>query len=206
MIYSNLLNCGKDKTGTSSVKCSVWIVCFSFRTLSSCVCVFLHRFHEALTLCKSAGTEADWAELGKACLVHMEVDLAIQVYRMSGNVGMVLSLQSIQVQIKWFIHSGVSQPRAPFLSPYLSVSLSVQGIEDMNLLAGHLAMFLGEYNLAQDLYLSSNSPITALEVCLTGCFCFIYAFSCVKWVSGSKSRYYMWANAKWYSCDEDRCF
>uniref|UniRef100_A0A4W6BS64 WD repeat domain 19 n=1 Tax=Lates calcarifer TaxID=8187 RepID=A0A4W6BS64_LATCA len=87
-----------------------------------------------LDLCKSAGSDADWAELGKACLVHMEVELAIQVYRMSGNVGMVLSLQSIQ------------------------------GTEDMNLLAGHLAMFLGDYNLAQDLYLSSNCPIAALEM------------------------------------------
>lgn len=29
----------------------------------------------------------------------MEVELAIQVYRMSGNVGMVLSLQGIQVQL-----------------------------------------------------------------------------------------------------------
>ncbi len=64
-----------------------------------CVCVFLSRFHEALDLCKLSGSSADWAELGKACLVHMEVELAIQVYRMSGNVGMVLSLQSIQVQL-----------------------------------------------------------------------------------------------------------
>lgn len=57
------------------------------------------RFHEAWDLCKSAGSNTDWAELGKACLVHMEVELAIQVYRMSGNVGMVLSLQGIQVQL-----------------------------------------------------------------------------------------------------------
>lgn len=64
-----------------------------------CVCVFLSRFHEAWDLCKSAGSNTDWAELGKACLVHMEVELAIQVYRMSGNVGMVLSLQGIQVQL-----------------------------------------------------------------------------------------------------------
>uniref|UniRef100_A0A7N6AUS7 WD repeat domain 19 n=1 Tax=Anabas testudineus TaxID=64144 RepID=A0A7N6AUS7_ANATE len=91
----------------------------------------LKRFHEAWDLCKAAGRDADWAELGKACLVHMEVELAIQVYRMSGDVGMVLSLQ---------------------------------GIQDMNLLAGHLAMFLGDYNLSQDLYLSSNSPIAALEM------------------------------------------
>ncbi|XP_042079345.1 WD repeat-containing protein 19 [Haplochromis burtoni] len=96
--------------------------------------LMLKRFHEAWALCKSAGTNADWAELGKACLVHMEVELAIQVYRMSGNVGMVLSLQSIQ------------------------------GTEEMNLLAGHLAMFLEDYNRAQDLYLSSSSPVAALEM------------------------------------------
>lgn len=68
------------------------------------VCIFLSRFHEAWDLCKAAGSEADWAELGKACLVHMEVELAIQVYRMSRNVGMVLSLQGIQVHnAQWFI-------------------------------------------------------------------------------------------------------
>ncbi|XP_010776359.1 WD repeat-containing protein 19 [Notothenia coriiceps] len=94
----------------------------------------LKRFHEARGLCQSSGSSTDWAEVGGACLVHMEVELAIQVYRMSGNVGMVLSLQGIQ------------------------------GIEDMNLRAGHLAMFLGDYNLAQDLYLSSGCPIVALEM------------------------------------------
>lgn len=55
------------------------------------------RFHEAWDLCTLAGSSADWADLGKACLVHMEVELAVQVYRASGNVGMVLSLQGIQV-------------------------------------------------------------------------------------------------------------
>uniref|UniRef100_A0A3Q3ED04 WD repeat-containing protein 19 n=1 Tax=Kryptolebias marmoratus TaxID=37003 RepID=A0A3Q3ED04_KRYMA len=96
--------------------------------------LMLKRFHEAWNLCKPAGSDADWAELGRACLVHMEVELAIQVYRMSGSVAMVLSLQGIQ------------------------------GVEDKNLLAGHLAMFLEEYDLAQDLYLSSSSPVAALEM------------------------------------------
>lgn len=59
--------------------------------------VFVSRFHEAWDLCQSAGGDADWAELGKACLVHMEVELAVQVHRMSGNVAVVLSLQDIQV-------------------------------------------------------------------------------------------------------------
>uniref|UniRef100_A0A3Q3W5I8 WD repeat domain 19 n=1 Tax=Mola mola TaxID=94237 RepID=A0A3Q3W5I8_MOLML len=96
--------------------------------------LMLKRFHEALDLCKSAGSHSDWEELGRACLVHMEVELAIQVYRMSSNVAMVLSLQGIQT------------------------------IDEMNLLAGHLAMFLGDYNLAQDLYLSSSCPVAALEM------------------------------------------
>nr|XP_043885090.1 WD repeat-containing protein 19-like [Solea senegalensis] len=96
--------------------------------------LMLKRFHEAWDLCKSAGSDTDWAELGKACLIHMEVDLAIRVYCISGNVGMVLSLQGIQ------------------------------GTEERNLLAGHLAMFLCDYNLAETLYLSSSCPAAALEM------------------------------------------
>lgn len=63
----------------------------------------------------------------------------------------------------------------------------------MNLLAGHLAMFLGEFNLSQDLYLSSNSPIAALEVCLcktpsvNACvfskICSVIPYSCVDAIS-----------------------
>lgn len=128
--------------------------------------MFLSRFHEALDLCKLAGSNSDWAELGKACLVHMEVELAIQVYRMSGNVAMVLSLQGIQVQNthKPQFRETLSQSMLTVLIYSPSPSLSVQGREDMNLRAGHLAMFLGDYNLAQDLYLSSSYPIAALEV------------------------------------------
>lgn len=96
--------------------------------------LMLKRFPEAWELCRALGSPAAWSELGRSCLVHMELELAIRVYRMSGNVGMVMSLQD------------------------------VKGIEDRNLLAGHLAMFLNDYNLAQDLYLSSSSPIAALEM------------------------------------------
>uniref|UniRef100_A0A3P8UWS2 WD repeat-containing protein 19 n=1 Tax=Cynoglossus semilaevis TaxID=244447 RepID=A0A3P8UWS2_CYNSE len=88
----------------------------------------------AVTVKPHPRSDEDWAELGKACLVHMEVELAIQVYRISGNVGMVLSLQSIE------------------------------GTEDKNLLAGHLAMFLCDYNLAENLYLTSSCPSAALEM------------------------------------------
>lgn len=40
---------------------------------------------------------APWTELARACLHHMEVDFAIRVYRMIGNVGMVISLEQIKV-------------------------------------------------------------------------------------------------------------
>lgn len=126
------------------------------------MCLFLSRFHEAWDLCKAAGSDADWDELGKACLVHMEVELAIQVYRMSGKVGMVLSLQGVKVQNSVSAYfDTLSSPLYLFL---IFWSSSVQDTENMNLLAGHLAMFLGDYNLAQDLYLSSNCPVAALEV------------------------------------------
>uniref|UniRef100_A0AAZ3NV41 WD repeat domain 19 n=1 Tax=Oncorhynchus tshawytscha TaxID=74940 RepID=A0AAZ3NV41_ONCTS len=96
--------------------------------------LMLKRFPEAWELCKVLGGPAGWAEMGRSCLIHMEVELAVRVFRMSGNVGMVMSLQGIK------------------------------GIEDRSLLAGHLAMFLNDYNLAQDLYLESSCPNTALEM------------------------------------------
>ncbi|XP_033828361.1 WD repeat-containing protein 19 [Periophthalmus magnuspinnatus] len=96
--------------------------------------LMLKRFHDAQELCRAWGDDKDFDEMGKACLVHMEIELAIQTYRMNCNVGMVMSL------------------------------MSIQGIEDRNLLAGHLAMFLGDFNQAQDLYLSSSCPNAALEM------------------------------------------
>ena len=40
----------------------------------------------------------------------------------------------------------------------------LQNLEDRNLLSGNIAMFLGEFNLAQDLFLASGKPLAALEV------------------------------------------
>ena len=37
-------------------------------------------------------------------------------------------------------------------------------MEDRNLLVGHIAMFMENYNQAQDLFLASSNPIAALEV------------------------------------------
>lgn len=56
------------------------------------------RFHDAFELCRSSGSEKDFETMGKACLIHMEIEQAIQIYRMGRNVGMVMSLMSVQVQ------------------------------------------------------------------------------------------------------------
>ncbi|XP_041953534.1 WD repeat-containing protein 19 isoform X1 [Alosa pseudoharengus] len=96
--------------------------------------LMLKRFLEAWEMCKLLNCSETWAEMGRTCLHHIEVELAVQVYRMMGNVGMVMSLEDIK------------------------------GIEDQNLLAGHLAMFTNDYNQAQDLYLASSCPGAALEM------------------------------------------
>ncbi|ELV10439.1 WD repeat-containing protein 19 [Tupaia chinensis] len=89
---------------------------------------------QTLMLKRILNDNAAWNELAEACLHHMEVEFAIRVYRTIGNVGMVMSLEG------------------------------VKGIEDYNLLAGHLAMFTNDFNLAQDLYLASSCPVAALEM------------------------------------------
>ncbi|XP_004642695.2 WD repeat-containing protein 19 isoform X2 [Octodon degus] len=94
----------------------------------------LQRFMDAWDICKILNSPATWDELARSCLHHMEVDLAILVYRTIRNVGMVMSLEQIK------------------------------GIEDYHLLAGHLAMFTNDFNLAQDLYLASSCPVAALEM------------------------------------------
>lgn len=58
----------------------------------------------------------------------------MRVYRNVGDVGMVWALED------------------------------VYQCEDRNLLAGHLAMYLSKFDLAEKLYLESSSPISALEV------------------------------------------
>lgn len=40
----------------------------------------------------------------------------------------------------------------------------LKDIEEMNLRLGHLAMFLGDNDLAQEFYMSSSCPVAALEV------------------------------------------
>jgi len=42
----------------------------------------------------------------------------------------------------------------------------LQLVEDRNLLAGYVSMYLGDFNAAQNLFLASSRPTVALEVIL----------------------------------------
>ncbi|KAI0219650.1 WD repeat-containing protein 19 [Lamellibrachia satsuma] len=97
-------------------------------------CIRLRRFKEAWSFCQRLGQRDSWEELGKAALSLLEIDFAMRVYREIGDAGMVMSLQK------------------------------VKAIEDRNLLAGYITMFLEDFNLAQDLFLASSLPVAALEM------------------------------------------
>ncbi|BFZ14509.1 hypothetical protein BsWGS_17548 [Bradybaena similaris] len=97
-------------------------------------CMKLRRFKDAWVYCSVLKNEATWREVGRAALENMQLDFAIRVYREIGDVGMVSSLKQIK------------------------------GTEDKNLLCGFIAMFLGEFNMAQDLFLASQNPLAALEM------------------------------------------
>lgn len=81
---------------------------------------------------------AKWRDLGRAAMQALDVEMAIRCYTHIGDAGMVLALEQIR------------------------------GVEDRSLLSGYVAMFLEDFNTAQDLFLASSYPQAALEVsCFT---------------------------------------
>jgi len=97
-------------------------------------CIALKRFQEAWRLCEDLQSIECWQQLANAALCCLDIDFAIRVYRVIGDVGMVMALQTIRLT------------------------------EDRSLLAGYVSMFLGNFNAAQDLFLASSRPVAALEM------------------------------------------
>lgn len=97
-------------------------------------CVALCRFKEAWAFASFLNSREAWAELGRTALRALDIDFAIRVYRQLGDVGMVMSL------------------------------IKIRSVEDQNLLAGYISMFLQDFNVAQDKFLASSYPLAALEM------------------------------------------
>jgi WD repeat-containing protein 19 len=94
----------------------------------------LHRLKAAWELAHTLGQRDVLTTLGDLSLRLLDVDTALRVYRKLGDVSMVLELQRL---LK---------------------------VEDRKLLAGNVALMLGDHALAQDLFLASSSPVEALEM------------------------------------------
>lgn len=94
----------------------------------------LRRYQDAWKICEFLDDIDAWEELGKVALIDMDMELALRVYRKIGDAGMVYSLEKIMY------------------------------IEERALLAGYIAMYLEDYDLAQKMFLSSSKPIEALEM------------------------------------------
>lgn len=99
------------------------------------------QFDQALSLhrleeaAQYAGEDVDAAsQLMKKAMLMLDVQAASQAAVIKQDVGMVMALNKLKT------------------------------VEDRNLLAGMMALYLGDYSLAQDLLLSSSRPLTALEM------------------------------------------
>lgn len=96
--------------------------------------LLLGRFDTAWDLCMTLSEQNCWLALANKAMEVLDIDKAIAVYRFLGDAGMVFALENLQEE------------------------------EDQNLLAGHLAVLFNDFNLAQDLFLSSSRPTAALQM------------------------------------------
>lgn len=94
----------------------------------------LRRTEDCWAMCKAMNRIEFWLQFIDCCLHDLELAEAIRIARYIGHAGLVWSFRSIQQ------------------------------IEELNLLTGHVAMYLGWFDLAERLYLKSTQPTCALRL------------------------------------------
>ena len=94
----------------------------------------LSRLKEAWEAALIIRSDACWFALGGKAMEQMDIDMAVRVYREMGDAGMVMALEKIE------------------------------DIQDKNLLAGHIQMLFSDCTQAQEMFLASTRPVTALEM------------------------------------------
>ncbi|GBG32352.1 WD repeat-containing protein 19 [Hondaea fermentalgiana] len=92
----------------------------------------LRKLQEAWHMALLLESRPMWLALSGRAMEEMNIDMAIRVWRQLGDAGMVMALERIKF------------------------------VEDKHLLAGHIAALFGDYSQAQELYLLSSAPNTAL--------------------------------------------
>jgi WD repeat-containing protein 19 len=94
----------------------------------------LLRLNSAWEMALVINSRSYWLALAGKAMEQLELDIAQRVYRQLGDAGMVMALEK------------------------------VRAAEDKNLLAGHVALLFCDYAQAQELFLASSRPVTALEM------------------------------------------
>ncbi|GAB6019440.1 WD repeat-containing protein 19 [Chamberlinius hualienensis] len=97
-------------------------------------CTGLKKFKEGWRICQSCNSTELWTMLAVAAVEVFDLEFAIEVYRQIKEVGMVWTLEELL------------------------------GMEDQYLLAGNIASILGDFELAQELFLKSSRPSAALDL------------------------------------------
>lgn len=92
------------------------------------------RFNAAFATCNQLKSRELWKKLGIKAMEHLEIELAIRVYKVLDDVSMVWSLERLL------------------------------DVEDCKLLCGYVMMFLGDFEGAQNWFLKSSYPVAALEM------------------------------------------
>ncbi|EYB86234.1 hypothetical protein Y032_0283g1331 [Ancylostoma ceylanicum] len=88
----------------------------------------------AWRICDFTRDLIDWNTFAQAALLNADADLALRIFRHIGDVSMGLALEAIVA------------------------------IEEKTLLAAHVAMLLGRYDQAEQLFLKSSQPKEALSM------------------------------------------
>lgn len=96
--------------------------------------IALSKLKDAWDIALQLKDKSLFGKLSYACMEVMDIELAIRVNRELKDTAMVLALQELKY------------------------------IEDKHLLAGHVCMLEGDYQRAQNLFLASTKPVTALQM------------------------------------------
>ncbi|XP_072162557.1 WD repeat-containing protein 19 isoform X2 [Bemisia tabaci] len=94
----------------------------------------LYRCCDALNVCHLINKKECWAQLAATALRCLDINTAIKVYMHLGDDGMVLSLQAINAH------------------------------ENKKFFAGQIAMFLQDFDKAEEYFLNSDEPTAALDM------------------------------------------
>lgn len=94
----------------------------------------LHKLQDAWHMALMLESRPHWTALSLRAMAEMNIDLSIRVFRQLRDAGMVIALEHLRY------------------------------VEDKHLLAGHIAALFSDYAQAQELYLLSSAPETALTL------------------------------------------